>query len=290
MRIGVILSTYNHPAWLEKSLWGFACQEHMNFEIFIADDGSTDATMQCIEYMRSQTGLTLHHIWQEKEGFQKSRILNKAVMAAQCEYLLFTDGDCIPRKDFIAVHARYAQKGYYLSGGYYKLPLTISQAITPDDITSGRIFTCSWLIAHGLRNSPKIVKLALPHSVAMMLNQVTTTKPTLKGSNSSAWKTDILQINGFDERMQYGGQDRELGERLVNAGIKARQIRYSTTCLHLDHARGYKTQESLERNLSIRQQTRTTKAVWTPYGINKTNQLDEPIVESICPALVTRNK
>lgn len=290
MRIAVILSTYNNPEWLEKSLWGFACQEHKDFEILIADDGSTIATVQCIEDMRRQTGLTLHHIWQAKDGFQKSRILNKAIVAAQSDYLLFSDGDCIPRRDFVAMHVRYAQAGYFLSGGYYKLPLAISQAITPEDITSGSIFSFSWLVAHGLRNSPKVLKLALPHSVAMVLNQVTTTKPTLKGSNSSAWKNDILQINGFDERMQYGGQDRELGERLVNAGIKARQIRYSTTCLHLDHARGYKTQESLEHNLSIRQQTRTTKAVWTPYGINKTNQLDEPVVDNTCPALITRNE
>ena len=57
------------------------------------------------------------------------------------------------------------------------------------------------------------------------------------------------------------------GERLVNLGIKTKQIRYRAICLHLDHARGYKTKESLERNLSIRKKTKSEKIIQTPYGI-----------------------
>lgn len=37
--IGVIISTYNNPAWLEKTLWGYLCQDRMADEIIIADDG-----------------------------------------------------------------------------------------------------------------------------------------------------------------------------------------------------------------------------------------------------------
>ena len=67
----------------------------------------------------------------------------------------------------------------------------------------------------------------------------------------------MIAINGYDERMQYGGPDRELGERLINFGIKTKQIRHQAICLHLDHPRGYyKTKESLDRNLKIRSQTK----------------------------------
>lgn len=31
--IGVIISTYNNPAWLEKTLWGYLCQDRMADEI-----------------------------------------------------------------------------------------------------------------------------------------------------------------------------------------------------------------------------------------------------------------
>ena len=50
---------------------------------------------------------------------------------------------------------------------------------------------------------------------------------------------DAITVNGFDERLQYGGLDREFGERLVNLGIRPKQIRYSAITVHLDHPRGY---------------------------------------------------
>lgn len=48
MKIGVIISTYNNPAWLEKTLWGYMCQKRMADEIIIADDGSTSETRKLI--------------------------------------------------------------------------------------------------------------------------------------------------------------------------------------------------------------------------------------------------
>jgi hypothetical protein len=69
--------------------------------------------------------------------------------------------------------------------------------------------------------------------------------------------------------MQYGGQDRELGERLTNKGIRGKQIRYSAICVHLDHKRSYKTSESIEKNQRIRRETRQLKKTWTEFGIVK---------------------
>jgi hypothetical protein len=67
--------------------------------------------------------------------------------------------------------------------------------------------------------------------------------------------------------MQYGGEDRELGERLFNAGIKSKQLRYSAVCIHLDHARGYVTQEALDRNRAIRDHTHRHRVSRTEFGI-----------------------
>ena len=69
--------------------------------------------------------------------------------------------------------------------------------------------------------------------------------------------------------MEYGGEDRELGERLVNNGIKGKQIRYSTTCVHLDHARGYVNETALAVNKQIREKTKSNKSTWTEFGIKK---------------------
>ena len=85
--------------------------------------------------------------------------------------------------------------------------------------------------------------------------------------NSSGWRKDILAVNGFDERMQYGGEDREMGERLFNMGIRSKQIRYSAIILHLDHGRPYVNQEAWDLNNKIRKETRQSHRIRTEYGI-----------------------
>lgn len=69
--------------------------------------------------------------------------------------------------------------------------------------------------------------------------------------------------------MQYGGEDREMGERLVNYGIKPKQIRYSAIVVHLDHERGYVKDEMIEKNKKIREITKSEKRKWTDFGIKK---------------------
>jgi glycosyltransferase involved in cell wall biosynthesis len=269
MKVSVIISTYNSPEWLEKVLWGYECQTYSNFEIVIADDGSGTATQQMIDKFKKHSTLDILHVWHEDRGFQKSEILNKAIAGATTDYLIFSDGDCIPRKDFVEVHVRNARPGYFLSGGYFMLPMGISKAIQREDVQSGHAFRADWLKENGLAHTYKILKLTSKGSMEKILNFVTPTKATWNGHNSSGWKKDIVGVNGFNEQMQYGGQDRELGERLMNKGIRGKQIRYSAVCIHLDHKRGYKTDESIRKNKRIRSETRMMKKTWTEHGIVK---------------------
>lgn len=269
MKVSVILSTYNAPEWLEKVLWGYEVQTSKDFELVIADDGSGNPTFDLLEKFRTLSTLKLKHVWHEDNGFQKSAILNKAIVASSGDYLIFSDGDCIPRKDFVDTHIRHADRGKFISGGYFMLPMETSKIISKEDITNGNVFSVDWLKRHGLPSTYKTMKLTAKGGWQKFLNTVTPTKATWNGHNSSGWKADIVRVNGFNEQMQYGGQDRELGERLVNAGVRGIQLRYSAVCVHLDHKRGYKTVESIAKNRKIRKETRDLKKTWTEYGIIK---------------------
>ncbi len=267
--ISVIISTYNSPAWLQKVLWSFEQQTFKDFEVVIADDGSGEDTKSLIDEMSSHVSYPIQHIWHEDNGFQKTIILNKATVASKGDYLVYTDGDCIARADFLQVHVDERESGYFLSGGYFKLPMNISEQISEDDIISQRCFDITWLKSKGLKSSFKNNKITAKGLKQTLLNTLTPTTATWNGHNSSGFKSDIIAANGFDERMQYGGEDRELGERLFNAGIKAKQIRYSAICLHLDHARGYVKPEMIEKNLKIRATTKKEKLTQTAFGIKK---------------------
>lgn len=269
MKITVIISTYNAEEWLEKVLIGYSVQTYKDFDIIIADDGSRPSTKELIDSYAKDYPVPIRHLWHEDLGYRRQEILNVAIVEANHDYILMTDGDCIPRKDFVEVHANLAEKGKFLSGGYCKLPMSTSKAISKEDIVSGRCFNVSWLKSIDKLGFSNTLKLGANSLIGKFLDIISPTNPSFNNCNSSGFKADMIAINGYDERMKYGGPDREFGERLENYGVKGKQIRHKAIVLHLDHARGYKTPESLAANLAIRKEVRDKKIVWTNFGIKK---------------------
>ena len=269
MKLSVIITTYNAEDWLHKVLIGYSVQTEKDFEVIIADDGSRPETKTLIDRFADKFNFPIVHVWHEDIGFRKCEILNKAILKSNTDYLLFTDGDCIPRNDFIEIHLKHKQEGYFLSGGYFKLPMNVSKNITEEDIISQKCFSSSWLFKNGLKVSFKVTKLTKFKLFAYFMNWVTPTQKTWNGHNSSGFKKDIIAVNGFNQNMQYGGLDREMGVRLFNLGIFAKQIRYSAVCLHLDHARGYFSQEIWDKNVEIREYSRKNNIIKTRNGIVK---------------------
>ena len=265
--VSVILSTYNQPRWLELVLYGYIYQTVKDFELIIADDGSDQRTRTVIEKMREKVAFPLKHTYHEDKGFRKCVILNKAILESSGDYLVFSDGDIIPRWDFIQVHLHMSRTGSFLSGGTVRLPAGLSHMISDKEIAEGVCFDRKWLEAGGLKRSFKNNKLNASGCKAQLLNRFTPTGATWNGGNASAWKNDILQVRGFDQRLRYGGEDRECGERLERLGIRGRQIRYSAVTLHLDHPRDYVHHPAWEFNRKVRRENRRNKIIETEYGL-----------------------
>ena len=268
-KLSVIITTYNKKEWLRKVLIGFSNQTNRNFEVIIADDGSREDTKQLIEEVGKNSYFNIQHVWHDDNGFQKCAILNKAIIESKYDYLLFTDDDCIPRTDFVDIHLKYAEKGYFLSGGYFKLNSIVTEKITDEDILTQNIFNIKWLISNGQDNWKKLVKLTRSKHLALFMTWITPTRATWNGHNVSGFKSDIIRVNGYNEDMAYGGLDRELGERLVNSGIKAKQVRYKAICVHLDHARPYEKKDMVIKNHAIRKNVRDNKITLAENGIDK---------------------
>jgi len=267
--VSIIFTTYNSVDSLLKTLVSLEQQTVKNFEVVIADDGSTSQTQSAIDLYKAISNMTIKHVWQFDKGFRKTKILNKAIKASVGHYLIFTDGDCVLRNDFVAEHLRFSEEGYFLSGGYFKLSKDTSSQVTSKSIASQDAFDIDWLYARGLRKSHKDLKLTAKGGLARILNTLTPARASWNGHNSSAWRKDIINANGFDERMQYGGEDREFGIRLLNAGIKSKQIRYSAICLHMHHERDYVSRDMLKHNANIIIQTKAQKITSTPYGLKE---------------------
>jgi hypothetical protein len=268
MRVAVVLSTYNQPEALEKALWGYSIQSHREFDVVVADDGSTAETADLLQHMREATGMSIQHVWHEDDGFRKPEILNRAIIATSCEYLIFSDGDCIPRADFVSVHVRHAAPGRFLSGGYLKLPAVVSERVTREAITGGEAFRLGWLRSQGWKPGRRALRL-LPEGPAALLDALTPTRASWNGHNASTAREALLRVNGCDMTMGYGGEDRALGERLQNLGLRSMQIRYRAPVLHLHHERPYVDRTVVQQNRRVRETIRREHRIRAARGIDE---------------------
>lgn len=274
MRTSVLISTYNATAWLEKVLWGYFNQTILDFEIIIADDGSKPETAALIARISAESPVPIVHVWQQDDGFQKCRILNKSIAVSTGETLFITDGDCVPRPDTIEAHRRLARPSHFLSGAYFKLPENVSKRIDRTSVETGQAFTMSWLVRNGMRPNSKYLKLLIKPPFDTLFNFLSPARRTWNGHNASCLKADAVRINGFNEDMQYGGLDVEFGLRLQHSGIKHRHIRYSTLMLHLHHGHGYVTPEMRLNSRRVKENTRSQKLIWAERGLDQWRSAD----------------
>lgn len=265
--VAVVLATYRQPQWLRKSLWGYANQTFTDFELLVADDGSGAETEAVIEEFRRDTPLRIRHVWQEDRGFRKSEILNRAILETRADYLIFSDGDCIPRADFVRTHVELAEPGRFLGGGALRLPARTSHRIRREDILSGRCMRLRWLVRNGWWPGHRFMRLTRSRRLATWLDRITPSKSVFNGGNASVWREAAEAVNGFDQDMSYKGQDRAFGDRLEHLGLRCQQVRHRAVVLHLHHHRPWATREAIERSDSVRARIRHTGEVRARQGL-----------------------
>src|SRR4051812_13580812 len=90
--VSVIVTSYNQASTLKLLFASLERQTYRDFEVVIADDGSSDGTAAlCTE----QRNFPIQWVTQEDQGYRKSKILNQALRHAKANYLIFVDGDVI---------------------------------------------------------------------------------------------------------------------------------------------------------------------------------------------------
>ncbi len=270
MRTDLIVSTYNAPRALSLCLASIAMQVEPLNAVIIADDGSGPETKAVIDgFAADHPDQPVQHIWHEDRGFEKNAILNKAIEASSADYLIFTDGDCLLHPGFVARHVSRAEQGRFLCGSLIRMSQATSDAVTLSDVTSGEIFARGWLAGRGEATglSAWLKTAPFPPAVMTALEVAWVARKSFIGSNSSAFRDSILAVNGFDETMKYGGEDKELGIRLANSGVTGRTLRYSAPVLHLEHPRGYADPAIEAANRNKLEASRRDRVTWTADGI-----------------------
>lgn len=242
----IIVTSYNQEQTLRLLLASLDRQTFTDFEVVIADDGSSDGTHDLCLQRRT---FPLKFVTQEDVGYRKSKIVNQAIRQSDSDYLIFMDGDVILEKHFVEDHLALRKIGHFVCGRRVDLGPSISRKILPNEVSQGCFdkLTLGLIISGLLRDSIAIKRsLRITHPKLRNLLGYNQAIDVL-GSNFSAWKSDVLGVNGFNEALEsYWGEDGDLYIRLRNCGKKAISAKSMCIQYHVFHPRRAPTPENTE--------------------------------------------
>ena len=249
LAISVIVSTYNRPDALDMVLTGLAEQDYPHYEVVLADDGSTEATAALVRRHRLGRRCPLHHLWQPDEGFRKAQIHNQAILRASGRYVVFLDGDCVPRPGWLSRHAALAQKQRFVTGTKIKL----SPAFTADALAR-RLPLHRVTPREGawMRLTNKANRMGCFFSLpdGPWRHYKPRSSRRMYGCNMAVWRHDLFTVGGFDERYEgWGSEDRDLAARLINAGVFRKDGRWAIDVMHLWHEEANRGRKDHNRRL-----------------------------------------
>lgn len=247
MRIAVIVTTYNRPDALAAVLDGYLVQTDKNFELLVADDGSASDTAQVISQFQQRATFSIRHVWQEDEGFRAAAIRNRALAQTAADYIIFTDGDCVPPQDFVARHRDLAERGCFLSGNRLMLTRTFTEQVLRDKLPIHLWRLDDWLRARRQGQIERLMPLLrLPHWGAIRRLAPRRWRGA-KTCNLSAFRDDLIKVNGLDESYTgWGLEDSDLVIRLIRAGVRNKSARFAAPLFHLWHSENDRS--NLEQN------------------------------------------
>lgn len=259
--VSLIVTTYNRVDALDAVLCSVLRQSVLPDEVIVADDGSTSSTGELLKEMSVIFPVPLHHCWQEDTGFRVSAIRNKAIAKAVSDYIVMADGDMLLHKHFIRDHVRNAATGQFVQGRRTLLSKELTQRILLGKDVS---ITC---LSKGITNrfNACSCKMLSPVVSAMFSKQK---YMSIRACNMACWKADIVAVNGFNEDFEgWGREDSEFAVRLLNYGIRRKDLRLGGVAYHLYHHEAPKTM--LEKNDMSLHNTITQKLKRCSLGIDQ---------------------
>jgi glycosyltransferase involved in cell wall biosynthesis len=261
MMFSLIVSTYNRPDALERVLLGLNDQLRSDFEVIVADDGSSDDTVARASNLESRLDYPFTLVRQEHRGFHAARARNLAVLRASGDYLIFLDGDCVPFPDFIDGHARLAEPRRFVAGNRILLSRSFTERVLRDGLPVTKWSRRSWIAARLKGDVPRFSPLfRLPLGPLRSIRR--TRWEGAKTCNLGVWRRDFFEIDGFDESYKgWGHEDADLVARLIHAGVERKDGRFAVPVLHLWHPQADRSMlEDNERRLEHVLESRAVKA------------------------------
>jgi glycosyltransferase involved in cell wall biosynthesis len=236
----VVVCTYNRPDALRAVLAGLRDQSRSDFEVIVADDGSGEPTRAVVQGMMPALQGRLRHAWQEDRGFRVAAARNLAASQARSPYLVFLDGDCVPRTSFVHAYIRLMHPNLLIRGSRVLCDQRLTRMIESGEAVDAHRWTLdqlrSWRRA-GHLNRLGPLRRGFVDGLRMLASR---TRPRnwklLRGCNFMVPAEAYRAVGGCDETFEgWGFEDSDLCIRLMNQGLRIRRAAADACVLHLWH-------------------------------------------------------
>jgi glycosyltransferase involved in cell wall biosynthesis len=231
LELAVILTTYERPAHLERSLVSLAMQQGVagRFEVVVSDDGSTDQTQSIVRRFAATADFPVKWTSHPHRGFRVSLCRNDGVRASNASYFLFTDSDCIFPPDHLYKHLSARRRGIIRAGDCIRLDEETTERVDAASITTGECW--QW----GSREErQRLFHKRIKEQYYQLVRH--STKPKLTGYNIGISREDLEAVNGFDEDfVGWGCEDDDIAFRLRKTGRRIASALPYTHGFHLWH-------------------------------------------------------
>lgn len=189
MRASIIIPAYNAERTLAECLAACRAQDYPDFEVIVVDDGSTDRTAEIAAGFAD-----VRVISAPNAGPAAAR--NRGTAAATGEILVYTDSDCVPRRDWLARLLTGLEDGVAAVGGTYA-------CANPD------------------QQLARVIQAEIARRHAQFQPEV-----DFLGSFNVAYRAAAFRdAGGFDESYRAAsGEDNDLAYRLQDAGGQLRFV------------------------------------------------------------------
>lgn len=256
--VSLIITTYNWEEALEAVLKSVLFQTRLPEEVVIADDGSREETKALVERYQSLFPMPLIHCWQADEGFRLAMSRNRAIAKASSEYLIMIDGDIVMPPSFIDDHIRAAKPGWFIQGGRVQVGPIRSRDLMVNPMSLSPF-------ARDIRNRKNTISNPL---LSRLFSYQRDNDAATRGCNMSFWKSDVTQVNGFNEAFEgWGREDSEFVHRMLNSGYHRLYLKFAGAGLHLYHNEN--ARDALPHNDEIFRRTVESKLKWCELGLNQ---------------------
>jgi GT2 family glycosyltransferase len=214
MSCSLIVSIYKLQTELPLLLSALAQQSQIPDEIIFAEDALSEETIRVLSSeSQNYPQLRLRLVQHDDRGFRKSEIVNKAVVLAAYEKLIFLDGDCLPHTHYVRSYSKNMGQGKLLNARPVYLPEDYRAMFLGSD-HQFILPTMASIILSAIRNRR--------YAIYFPLMSARPRKSSMLGSSWACLKNDFIKVNGFDEEfcdLGYGYEDIDMSHRMNRAGV-----------------------------------------------------------------------